>query len=68
MHQEGWRRLALLAEEDIVAARIAEAHGDTVAILHELGGNLPTPVSWGVWAAESLTMLRATDVVTAPSP
>jgi hypothetical protein len=38
---ERWERLALLAEDDIVAARIAEAHVDAVAILHELGGKPP---------------------------
>jgi alkylation response protein AidB-like acyl-CoA dehydrogenase len=49
-----WDRLALLAEEDIVAGRIAEAHADAVAILHELGGK-PTEAGqlWAVWAAES---------------
>jgi alkylation response protein AidB-like acyl-CoA dehydrogenase len=51
---ERWRRLALLAEDDIVAARIAEAHVDAVAILHELGGKPPEfGQLWGVWAAES---------------
>jgi alkylation response protein AidB-like acyl-CoA dehydrogenase len=62
--RERWQRLALLAEEDIVAARIAEAHADAVAILHELGGKPPdTGQLWGVWAAESAdAVLRATDV------
>src|SRR5947209_5713890 len=51
---ERWQRLARLAEEDIVAARIAEAHADAVAILHELGGKPPdSDQLWGVWAAES---------------
>ena len=51
---ERWKRLALLAEDDIVAARIAEAHVDAVAILHELGGKPPESGQlWGVWAAES---------------
>lgn len=51
---ERWHRLAQLAEEDIVAARIAEAHTDAVAIMHELGGKPPEPGQlWGVWAAES---------------
>lgn len=51
---ERWQRLAQLAEEDIVAARIAEAHVDAVAILHELGGKPPELGQlWGVWAAES---------------
>ena len=51
---ERWQRLAQLAEDDIAAARIAEAHVDAVAILHELGGKPPDPGQlWGVWAAES---------------
>ena len=51
---ERWRRLALLAEDDIAAARIAEAHADAVAILNELGGKPPLPDQlWGVWAAEA---------------
>lgn len=51
---ERWQRLALLAEDDVVAARIAEAHVDAVAILHELGGKPPDSGQlWGVWAAES---------------
>lgn len=50
---ERWQRLAALAEDNIVAARIAEAHVDAVAILHELGGKPPEPGQlWGVWAAE----------------
>jgi alkylation response protein AidB-like acyl-CoA dehydrogenase len=51
---ERWQRLALLAEEDIVAARIAEAHVDAVAILDELSGKPPESGQlWGVWAAEA---------------
>jgi alkylation response protein AidB-like acyl-CoA dehydrogenase len=51
---ERWRRLAAMAQEDIVAARIAEAHVDAVAILDELGGKPPrVDELWGVWAAES---------------
>ncbi|BBZ35360.1 acyl-CoA dehydrogenase family protein [Mycolicibacterium confluentis] len=49
-----WRLLTEMARDDITAARIAEAHLDAVAILHELGGK---PVQfnevWGVWAAEA---------------
>jgi alkylation response protein AidB-like acyl-CoA dehydrogenase len=49
-----WRQLAALAEADLVAGRIAEAHTDAVAILDELGGKAPEPNElWGVWAAES---------------
>ncbi|MEB4210174.1 acyl-CoA dehydrogenase family protein [Mycobacterium sp. 94-17] len=51
---ERWHGLAQLAEDNIVAARIAEAHVDAVAILHELGGKPPEPGQlWGVWAAEA---------------
>ena len=49
-----WRALAELAETDVTAGRLAEAHVDAVAILTELGG--PAARSgqwWGVWAAES---------------
>ncbi len=61
---ERWQRLASLAEENIVAARVAEAHVDAVAILHELGGKPPESGQlWGVWAAESPdAALTATDV------
>jgi len=49
-----WRRLAELAEQDLVAARLAEAHCDAVAILAELGATPPAPHElWGVWAAEA---------------
>jgi alkylation response protein AidB-like acyl-CoA dehydrogenase len=61
---ERWQRLATLAEDDVVAARIAEAHVDAVAILHELGGKPPDPGQlWGVWAAEGPdAVLKATNV------
>jgi alkylation response protein AidB-like acyl-CoA dehydrogenase len=48
-----WGRLADLAEMDVVAGRLAEAHADAVAILAELDGPVPEPDQWwGVWAAE----------------
>jgi alkylation response protein AidB-like acyl-CoA dehydrogenase len=50
---ERWQRLASLAEEDVVSARIAEAHLDAIAILDELGAKPPGGDLWGVWAAES---------------
>jgi alkylation response protein AidB-like acyl-CoA dehydrogenase len=61
---ERWQRLASLAEENIVAARVAEAHVDAVAILHELGGKPPESGQlWGVWATEAPdAVLTATDV------
>jgi alkylation response protein AidB-like acyl-CoA dehydrogenase len=49
-----WWKLAALTENDVVAGRLAEAHTDALAILHELDG--PTPSAgqlWGVWAAEA---------------
>ncbi|WP_374022486.1 acyl-CoA dehydrogenase [Mycobacterium sp. HNNTM2301] len=60
---ERWQRLSSLAEENIVAARVAESHLDAVAILHELGGKPPESGQlWGVWAAESPdAVLTATD-------
>jgi alkylation response protein AidB-like acyl-CoA dehydrogenase len=49
-----WDRLARLAEIDVVAGRLAEAHTDAVAILSELEGPPPdTDELWGVWAAEA---------------
>jgi alkylation response protein AidB-like acyl-CoA dehydrogenase len=49
-----WHRLSQLAEVDVVAGRLAEAHTDAVAILAELGGPAPGAVElWGVWAAEA---------------
>ena len=49
-----WHRLAELAQVDVVAARLAEAHTDAVAIMAELGGLDTKPGQlWGVWAAES---------------
>lgn len=61
---ERWQRLAELAAENIVAARVAEAHVDAVAILHELGGKPPEPGQlWSVWAAEGPdAVLTATDI------
>ena len=46
--------MAALARVDIVAARLAEAHSDAVAIMAELDAPPSKPGSlWGVWAAES---------------
>jgi hypothetical protein len=67
--EQRWRGLFELAREDLVAARLAEAHLDAVAILHELGGPPPQAGElWGVWAAESreeiLHATRSGDTVT----
>ncbi len=49
-----FHRLAALAEMDLVAGRLAEAHVDAVAILAELNGpDAHADQLWGVWAAES---------------
>lgn len=49
-----WRELARAGADDLVVARLAEAHLDAVTILAELDGPAPPPGSrWGVWAAES---------------
>jgi alkylation response protein AidB-like acyl-CoA dehydrogenase len=43
-----------MAEHDVAAGRLAEAHTDAIAILAELGGPGPDPRQlWGVWAAEA---------------
>lgn len=49
-----WWKLAALAEHDVVAGRLAEAHTDALAILAELDGPPPEARQlWGVWAAEA---------------
>ncbi|MCK0175797.1 MULTISPECIES: acyl-CoA dehydrogenase [Mycobacteriaceae] len=49
-----WQALADLAETDLVAGRLGEAHADACAILAELGGPAVRPGElWGVWAAEA---------------
>lgn len=50
---ERFRALAAFAAQDTVLGRLAEAHADAAAILHELGASTPLPGQvWGVWAAE----------------
>ena len=49
---ERWRAFARLAQEDLVAVRLAEGDADARAILAELGGPLAgAPEQWAVWAA-----------------
>ena len=49
---ERWRALVDLAADGLSLARLAEAHVDALAILHELdGGAAPAGSRWGVWAA-----------------
>jgi len=61
-----WAALAAVAEQDLTAARILEAHSDALAILHEAG--VPEPEgTWGVFAAEatnSTLSVREGDPVT----
>ncbi|WP_261558091.1 acyl-CoA dehydrogenase family protein [Frankia tisae] len=50
---ERWSALAALAADDLVLARLTEAHADAAAIVAELTGEPLTAGSrWGVWAAE----------------
>lgn len=44
-------RLRDIARHDLSVARLAEAHVDAIAILHE-AGRTPRPGLYGVWAAE----------------
>jgi alkylation response protein AidB-like acyl-CoA dehydrogenase len=51
--RERWAVLAELAGADLCLARLAEGHGDALAILAELGAGPPPAGSrWGVWAAQ----------------
>jgi hypothetical protein len=59
-----WRKLAALAEIDVVAGRLAEAHADATAILEELGAKPPEQGElWAVWAAESPEVTLTVDEV-----
>jgi alkylation response protein AidB-like acyl-CoA dehydrogenase len=50
---ERWLVLADLAGEDLSLARLSEGHVDALAILAELGADVPAAGSrWGVWAAQ----------------
>ncbi|TQJ07823.1 hypothetical protein [Lapillicoccus jejuensis] len=50
---ERWDRLRAAAADDVVVARLVEAHLDADAILAELGQERPRRGEWwGVWAAE----------------
>jgi alkylation response protein AidB-like acyl-CoA dehydrogenase len=49
-----WALLALVAERDLTAGRVLEAHSDALAILAEAGEDMPSG-RWGVFAAESAT-------------
>ncbi|MDP9091885.1 MAG: acyl-CoA dehydrogenase [Actinomycetota bacterium] len=62
-----WSVLAAIAERELTAARILEAHSDALAILHEAGEAHPKG-TWGVFAAESPTArLQATEAASAVS-
>jgi alkylation response protein AidB-like acyl-CoA dehydrogenase len=47
-----WAALIIVAEQDLTAARILEAHSDALAILAEAGEAAPDG-TWGVFAAEA---------------
>ncbi len=52
---ERHRRLVEIGRRDVAVARLAEAHTDALAILHE-AGRAPRPdARYGVWAAEDPT-------------
>ncbi|WP_432494445.1 acyl-CoA dehydrogenase family protein [Kineococcus gypseus] len=50
---ERWHLLARLAADDLVRARVVEAHLDAVAVLAEAGSAVPVGSTWGVFAAEA---------------
>lgn len=49
---ERHHRLAAIAREDVSLARLAEAHFDACAILHEAGRSAVPGALYGVWASE----------------
>ena len=49
---ERWARLLEFGRRDLPFARMAEAHTDAVAMLHEAGRPAPAGTLYGVWAAE----------------
>jgi alkylation response protein AidB-like acyl-CoA dehydrogenase len=59
------KRLADIGRENLALARLAEAHVDALAILHEAGRNPHPGALYGVWASEtsshSLIMTGAAD-------
>lgn len=50
-----WAALSAVAEVNLTAARVLEAHCDALAILAEAGEAAESSGSWGVFAAESPT-------------
>lgn len=50
---ERWKALAAWGAHDLVLARLAEGHTDTVAVLVEAGVTVPTGQLLGVWASAS---------------
>ncbi len=59
------KRLAEIGRESLATARLAEAHLDAIAILHEAGRNPYPGALYGVWASEassqSLAMTTAAE-------
>jgi hypothetical protein len=54
-------RLAQIARENLELGRLAEAHADALAILHEAGRNPKEGALYGVWAAEGGEGLKIVD-------
>ena len=52
---ERHRRLLEIGRTDLQVARVAEAHTDALAILHEAGRTEEPGALYGVWAAEDPT-------------
>ncbi|MFL0580725.1 acyl-CoA dehydrogenase family protein [Dietzia sp. 179-F 9C3 NHS] len=64
--RERWAALTAMCAENVSAGRLAEAHADADAILHEIEGTrVGEGEFWGVWAAEPprpvLTARRSRD-------
>jgi alkylation response protein AidB-like acyl-CoA dehydrogenase len=59
------RGLAAIGQHDLSLARIAEAHTDALAILHEAGGDAAAEGLYGVWASDGansqLTATKTSD-------
>jgi alkylation response protein AidB-like acyl-CoA dehydrogenase len=55
------RELAQIARENLELGRLAEAHADAVAILHEAGREPRLKALYGVWASEGKTGLSVSE-------
>ncbi|CAM2146120.1 Acyl-CoA oxidase/dehydrogenase middle domain-containing protein [Pararobbsia alpina] len=48
-----WRALSRVAQRDLGLVKLYEGHTDALAVLDELGSDIPTKSRWGVFAAEA---------------